>query len=294
MKKVFKFISSILFLGIIFLTFLFVRDNIQDQGDLPEEDYHSQYICVLDREDKSIIAKLNSSSKAYPASLTKIMTTLVALEEIEDISQTAPVDVATYQDMVSKNASMAGFYGREPTSYRDLLYGTILSSGGEAANSLAINISNSTEEFVKLMNLKAKELELKDTNFTNPEGLHNKDQYTTAEDMAKLLDHALEDGDFRAIFTKESFLTTSTLDHPGGIQLRSTVLSVLHRFPQDGFQIIGGKSGTTSEAGQCWASLGIKDNKEYIVIVMGAELKDVSHPTNKHIEDTIKLYENIK
>ncbi len=152
--------------------------------------------------------------------------------------------------MVRENASMAGFYGREPTTYRDLLYGTILSSGGEAANSLAINVGGNTKDFVKLMNKKVKELDLKDTHFTNPEGLHDKNQYTTAADMAKILDYALDNGDFRAIFTKETFLTTSTLDHPGGILLKSTVLSRLHNISQKGFQIIGGKSGTTSQAGQ--------------------------------------------
>lgn len=258
------------------------------------DDYASRYIYVLDREDKSVEYEKNSRERAYPASLTKIMTTIVALEHIDDLSAVAPIDVDTYKEMVANNASMAGFYGREPVTYRDLLYGTILSSGGEAANSLAINVAGSVEDFVRLMNEKASELGLEDTHFTSPEGLHDKNQYTSAYDMAKLLDYALDNGDFRAIFTKKTFKTTSTMDHPNGIVLKSTVLSKLAGISEEGFEIVGGKSGTTYEAGECWATLGIKEDREYICVVMGAPLKDISNPDMAQIDDTIKLYKRIK
>lgn len=298
MKKIFKFLKALLIIGFLILGLFFMNESFDNPISLfteeyIDEKYNSEYICLLNRQDKSKVTKKNHKSKAYPASLTKIMTTIVALEHIEDLSAPAPVDVDTYKNMVSHNSSMAGFYGRETTSYRDLLYGTILNSGGEAANSLAINVGGSVNTFVKLMNDKASEIGLKDTHFTNPEGLHDKNQYTTAYDMAKLLDYALDDGNFRAIFTKETFQTSSTLDHPNGIRLKSTVLSRLHNFPQKDFKIIGGKSGTTHEAGQCWATLAIKNDIEYIAIVMGSELQDVSKPDNKHIEDTLKLYQDI-
>lgn len=298
MKRIRKIIKTLVIIVLSILIVIFLKDSLGQAfnlfGNKSGEQYHSEYIYVLDRENKTELIKYNENAKAYPASLTKIMTTLVALEHIEDLSALAPVDVKTYQEMVKENASMAGFYGKEATSYRDLLYGTILSSGGEAANSLAINIAGNTEDFVHLMNEKARELGLKGTNFTNVEGLHDKDQYTTAKDMAKLLDYALENGDFKAIFTRPSFQTTPTLDHPGGIMLKSTVLSRLEGIDQDGFKIIGGKSGTTYESGQCWISLGIKEEKEYIAVVMGSKLEDINNPSDKHIEDTLKIYENIK
>lgn len=289
MRRLFRIIRTIVIAGILVFGFLFVKEKFNFSVDAFGENYDSDYIYVLNRQDKSKVFEKNDKSQAYPASLTKIMTTIVALEHIEDLSAIAPVDLDTYREMVNNNASMAGFYGNEKTTYRDLLYGTILSSGGEAANSLAINVSGNIKDFVQLMNNKAAELGLKDTNFTNPEGLHDKKQYTTAYDMAKLLDYALENGDFRAIFTRETFQTISTLDHPGGISLQSTVLSKLHGLSQDGFTIIGGKSGTTPQAGQCWATLAIKDDVEYINIVMGSELKNISNPSNKHIEDTINI-----
>lgn len=302
LKRLMKFFRTSILLIIFFFLCVFIGKELVSSGfhlkeivRIPKGDnYASKYIYVLDRGDKKVEYEKKGDKKVYPASLTKIMTTIVALEHLDDLSKTAPVDVETYKKMVAHNASMAGFYGREAVTYRDLLYGTILSSGGEAANSLAIHIGGSVENFVTLMNDKAVELGLEDTHFTNPEGLHDKNQYTTAQDIAKLLDYALDNGDFRAIFTKESFHTTSTSDHPQGITLISTVLSQLQGREEKDFQILGGKSGTTEEAGQCWATLGVKNGQEYIVIVMGAPLRDISNPDKAQIEDTIELYKNIK
>jgi D-alanyl-D-alanine carboxypeptidase (penicillin-binding protein 5/6) len=194
-----KYKAAKIFFIITFLIcgLFFVKEKFNVNTSLDE--YDSKYIYVENRTSKSEVIKKNHKVKTCPASLTKIMTTIVALEHIEDLSAIAPVDVDAYKEMVNNNSSMAGFYGKEQTTYRDLLYGTILSSGGEAANSLAINIAGSVENFVKLMNNKASELGLHDTHFVNPEGLHDKNQYTTAYDMAKLLDYALDNGHFRAI-----------------------------------------------------------------------------------------------
>ncbi|WP_041701990.1 D-alanyl-D-alanine carboxypeptidase family protein [Gottschalkia acidurici] len=301
MRKFKKILKLSIIIVFILCLFVIVGDKsnitnfnpIEVSNVFKDDDYTSKYIYVLNREDKNAEYKKNHNSKAYPASLTKIMTSIVALEHINDLSATAPVDVETYKKMVENNASMAGFYGNEAVTYRDLLYGTMLSSGGEAANSLAINISGSVDEFVNLMNNKASEIGLKNTRFTNPEGLHDKNQYTTAYDMAKLLDYALNNGDFRAIFTKKTFKTTSTLDHPDGINLRSTVLSKLEGVSQEGFEIIGGKSGTTYEAGECWATFSIKNGREYICIVMGAPLEDINNPDMAQMYDSIKLYSRI-
>ena len=303
MKKLKKILRTFILLILFFLLCVYGGQMFISKG-VPldkvitifekDHDYASSYIYVLNRENKGEEYKKNENKRAYPASLTKVMTTLVALEHIEDLSRLAPVDVKTYKEMVASNASMAGFYGKEAVTYRDLLYGTILSSGGEAANSLAVNISGSVDDFVALMNQKAGELGLENTHFTNPEGLHNKDQFTTAKDMARLLDAALENGDFRAIFTKKSFKTTATADHPKGIALTSTVLAQLEGREEGGFKILGGKSGTTEKAGQCWATLGEKGGQEYIVIAMGAPLKKISNPDGRQIEDTIKLFKSIK
>ncbi len=298
-KKTFKFL--IILIAALFLVVIlgnksgFVDLKLTKFSNMFNSDgYTSKYIYVLNRKSKSAEYEKNSKSRAYPASLTKIMTTIVALEHIDNLSDAAPIDVATYKKMVANNSSMAGFYGGEAVTYRDLLYGTILSSGGEAANSLAIHVAGSIDKFVQLMNDKASELGLEHTHFTSPEGLHNKDQYTSAYDMARLLDYALDNGHFRAIFTKKTFKTKPTINHPNGIILESTVLSKLGGVSQEGFEIIGGKSGTTYEAGECWATLGVKGGREYICIVMGAPLKDINHPDMAQRDDSFKLYKKIK
>lgn len=295
MKKLSRFIKILIIAVVIIFVLFKIGDKIYEYfSPLRNDGYTSPYIYLFDRETGNTIYEKNIHSKTYPASLTKIMTAIVALENIDNLSEITPIDVETYQDMVDQNASMAGFYGREAVTYRDLLYGTILSSGGEAANSLAIHVAGNVKDFVQMMNAKAAQLGLKDTHFTNPDGLHNKKQYTTAHDMAKLLDYALDNGHFKAIFTKETFQTTSTPDHPEGILLESTVLTFLNKEEQEGFEIIGGKSGTTYEAGQCWATLGVVENQEYISIVMGAPLEDISQPDQAQITDTLKLFKHIK
>ena len=260
-------------------------------GKFKDIELYSKNFYVYNITDDKVEFKKGESEEIPPASLTKIMTVLVALENIEDLSEIAPVDLESYRHMIERNSSMAGFYGRERTTYRDLLYGTMLASGGEAANSLAINIAGSKDEFANLMNIKTLELELEHTHFENPDGLDEDSHYSSAEDLGKILNYALQDGDFRAIFTREEYRSTSTLDHPEGILIKSTVLSRLPEFEQNGFEIIGGKSGTTVNAGQCWATLALKDEKEYICIVMGNELD--SENLDGHILDTLNIMENI-
>ncbi|MBO0992603.1 D-alanyl-D-alanine carboxypeptidase family protein [Bacillus sp. SD088] len=294
-----RFLAILLIITVVVFMLFRVADkvNLDVKKDFPffnTEEYASQYIYVFDRETGAIMYEKNAQSKTFPASLTKIMTTIVALEHIDDLTAIAPIDTETQSEMFSNNAMMAGFNAGESVTYRDLLYGTMLPSGAEAANSLAVHVAGSVENFVQMMNDKAIELGLNSTHYTSPEGLHNKDQYTTASDMGKLLDYALDNEDFKAVFTKETFQTTSTTHHPDGIFLESTVLASLNKEKQNGFKIIGGKSGTTDEAGQCWATLGLVDDREYISIVMGAPLEDISHPDNKQIVDTLKLYKKIK
>lgn len=287
-KKIDNKIILILFILLISIGVIFSL-KIALNSNRPS--YFSKNIYVYNITDDKMELGIREDEKVPPASLTKMMTVLVALENINDLSTIAPVDVDSYKEMVSRNSSMAGFFGKETTTYRDLLYGTMLASGGEAANSLAINIAGSKEEFVNLMNIKKEELELKNTNFRNPDGLDEENHYSSAKDLGKILNYALKDGDFRAIFTKNSYQSTSTLDHPKGLLINSTVLSKLPHYTQEGFEIIGGKSGTTINAGHCWATLVKKNEKEYICIVLGSDY--YGEVQDGHIIDTLEIMKNI-
>lgn len=256
------------------------------------KNYYSKSIYVYNFTDNKVEIGLNESKRLPLASLTKIVTVMVSLENINDLSEIAPVDSDSYLEMVNKNSSMAGFRGNEQTTYRDLLYGAILSSGGEAADSLAINISGSIDDFVFLMNKFKDNLKLKNTNFKNAEGMDDENHFSSAEDIAKILKYSLNDGDFRAIFTKKEFLSTQTLDHPQGLLITSTVFNKLKDYSRTGFEIEGGKSGTTFNAGHCLATLCKKNEKEYIVVVMGSPIGD-DFSGDGEILDTIKIMSEI-
>lgn len=255
--------------------------------------YNSNSIYVYNLTDDKEVISLNANKKRNPASLVKIMTTYVALQHIDDLSKIAPIDYETYTELVNNNASMAGFVAGENTSYRDLLYGTILPSGAEAANSLAINVSSNIESFIEKMNQEVVRLKLNNTKYKSVDGLDKNGQFTSAKDVAMLIKKALEDGNFRAIFTKSEYLSTGTNVHPNGVYMESTVLKKLKNYNQDGFKIIGGKSGTTDKAGLCWATLANKNNKEYIIVVMGAKFTDYNNTGDGQIEDTLKVLREI-
>ena len=243
-------------------------------------------------DDKEVLSK-NENERLPMASLTKIMTVRVALKHIEDLGETAPVDLGAYYRAVDMNTSMASFFGGEATTFRDLLYATILKSAGEAADSLAMNISGSMDNFVALMNKEVEDLGLKNTSYANADGMDDPGNYQSAKDCTMLIKDSLNDGDFRAIFTKRDFVTSPTADHPDGVYLESTIFSHLRKYEQNGFEILGGKSGTTDNAGLCWATLAVKNNKEYILVVMGVPYDDIDNLNDGHIEETLRIYENI-
>ena len=252
-------------------------------------EYNSKAVYVYNLTDDRKVTGKNEDEKLAMASLTKMMTVYEALQKINDLGAYAPVDTESYQQLVAENASMAGFFGGEMTTYRDLLYGAMLPSGGEAADSLAINISGSELGFVGLMNERSEEWGLKNTHFQNVDGMDDIGHYSSAKDMAMLLKYALEDGNFRAIFTKKNYLTLPTDHHPEGLYMTSTVFDKLENYDQDGFEIIGGKSGTTDKAGLCWATLSVKNGKEYIIVTMGAPYDDIDNPGDGHIQDTLDI-----
>lgn len=263
---------------------------IKDKND---SKYISEAVYLYNlTDDKEVLSK-NENKRLPMASLTKIMTVRVALKHITDLAGLAPVDNDAYYRAIDMNASMAGFVGGESTTFRDLLYATMLRSAGEAADSLAINISGSRDNFVSLMNKEAEDLGLKNTSYANADGMDDPGNYQSAKDCAMLLKDSLEDGNFRAIFTKKDFVTSKTQDHPNGVYVESTIFSHLRKYEQNGFEIIGGKSGTTDDAGLCWATLAVKNNKEYILVVMGVPYDDINNLNDGQIEETLRIYENI-
>lgn len=231
----------------------------------------AKYAIIIDKKTNTIVAERNAHAKAYPASTTKIMTLLVAAEHLKDMEDTFTMTLDITDPLYVADASVAGFLNGEQVTVRDLFYGTMLPSGADAAMGLAIKTAGSEEEFVKLMNEKVKELGLKNTHFANATGLHDTENYTTAYDMAVMLDAAMQNEFCKKVLSTYQHTTEKTPQHPEGILLSNTLFEYMYGTEPETATILGGKTGFVNESGYCIASFG-KNNEtgnEYIVVTLG-------------------------
>ncbi len=231
-----------------------------------DETIASKYCVLVDRESNTVMAQRNAEVKMYPASMTKIMTLIVAVETMTSLDDTFTMTYDILAPLYDADASLAGFEEHEVVTIKDMLYGAILPSGADATTGLAIKLAGSEEKFVKLMNEKAKEIGLKNTHFCNTSGLHQDNHYTTALDMAVMTEYALNNGLCREILSTYQYTTSKTKEHPKGILLESTMFSRMYGDEVEGVQILGGKTGYTSEAQHTMASFAKKNGKEYILV----------------------------
>lgn len=233
------------------------------------DDIVSQSVIVINCDTNSVVASRNASVKCYPASTTKIMTILTAVEHITDYNKTFKFSYEITDPFFRQEATMAGFKDQEAVNMTDMLYGAILPSGADATAGLAISIAGSEEKFVKLMNEKADDLGLKNTHFTNASGLYDSEHYTTAEDMAVIIRAAMQNELCKKILSTYQYTTASTPQNPDGIQLTSTLFSYMYGTEPEGSDILGGKTGYVGEAGYCIASFGKSDNgTEYVCVTL--------------------------
>lgn len=228
----------------------------------------AEYGIIVDKTTNTIVAERKIHKRVYPASTTKIMTLLVAVENIKDINDTFTMTYEITDPLYIAQASVAGFKNDEKICMTDLLYGTILPSGADAATGLAIKVAGSEENFVKLMNDKVKELELENTHFNNVTGLHHEENYSSVYDMAVILDAALQNDLCKEILSTYQHTTAKTPQNPDGLLLSSTLFNYMYGTEPETATILGGKTGYTTEAGYCIASYGKANanNNEYIIV----------------------------
>ena len=151
--------------------------------------------------DGQVVAEKEADTRIYPASMTKIMTAIIGLENISDLNQMITIDRSMYDRLYLEGASMAGFAPGDQVKAIDILYGVMLPSGAECCVGLAEYLFGSEEAFVGKMNEKAAELGMENTHFVTSTGLHDPEHYTTVRDLTKLLTYALQNETFRAIYT---------------------------------------------------------------------------------------------
>lgn len=257
-----------------------------DTGNL-----YSPCAILVRLSDKAVLMQKQRDERIYPASLTKMMTVVVAIENIPDLQKRIELPSSIFQPLYKANASMAGFQPGEKVRAVDLLYGALLPSGAECCVGLADEISGSEQNFVKKMNQKAEQLGMSNTHFANSTGLQNESHYTTVKDLSLLLDYALQNKAFREIFTSSRHSTVATNKHPDGITFSSTLSQNLKDQTLPSGEILGGKTGYTDEAGLCLASLAQIDGKEYILVTAGAK---GDHKTEQYdIVDAREVYKEL-
>lgn len=225
---------------------------------------------IINTEAGRAVAARNPHERFYPASTTKIMTLLVACENIKNYDDTFTMTLKITDPLYVAEASVAGFLNGEKITMTDLLYGLILPSGADAAIALAEKISGSEEAFVKLMNKRAEEMGLTDTHFVNTSGLFDTEHYTSAYDMAVILGTALKNPVCKKILSTYQYTTSSTPQHPDGIALSATLFEYMYGTEPETATILGGKTGFVNESGYCIASYGQggTTGNEYIVVTL--------------------------
>ena len=267
MKRVLKFLIILL---IVYIPIVYAEEfNIT-----------SDYVIMYNLNDDKVLYELESNKKAQIASLTKIMTTIVAIEHNEDINKEVTITKEALTGIA--DYTKVGFKVGNTATIKDLLYGTMLPSGADAVNALAIETSGSIDEFVSLMNEKAKELKLENTHFDNPIGMDSQDNYSTARDIAELLKYSLKNEVFKEIFTARTYTIPSI-----NKEVSSTLIGYSKSYGLDITDITGAKSGFTDEAGLCLASTATIDDVNYLLVTMNADTKNRSNA----IKDSLEIYD---
>ena len=288
MKKIFY---SILIFLLILLNFSTVcADDVDNEGEfentvevtassvtaLPKT--NSRRYIVYDRISKSMIIGKNEDVKSAMASTTKIMTTIVILEKAD---LNAAVTISAKAG--GTGGSRLGLKRGDKASVKDLLYGLMLRSGNDAAVALAEHVGGSVKEFAELMNEKAAELGLTNTHFVTPHGLDDPNHYTTALELAKLTDYAMDNETFaRIVGTKSTTIYIN--NQPRQINNTNELLGVLNG-------VVGVKTGFTNNAGRCLVTETKRNNMDVITIVLGADTKkDRTKDSVNLIEYTFSKY----
>lgn len=271
MKRIFRY------LVIIFL-FSFSLINVK-ADEVPG--VSSKNIILYNLTDDSVLYEKNADDKVNIASLTKIMTAIVALENIDDFDR----KIIVTSDMLNgltDDLSVVGFKPGEVITYNDLLYGTLLKSGADATNMLAINVSGSIDNFVQLMNDKARLLNMNNSSFSNTIGIEGLNHYSSARDISILLKYALKNKKFKEIFTTKNYITTNK-EH----DMNGPLERILKKDEMNLEYIKGAKTGYTSKAGLCLASIATYNDTHYLLVTIGADYENKT----QHIEDSKKIYE---
>ncbi len=230
---------------------------------------NANFAILVDADSNLVVAEKNSEAKMYPASMTKVMTLLVACEHITNLTDEVEITSDIIDYVNDNGASNCGFKAGEKVTVQDLLYGLILPSGADAALALVRYIAGSEEQFVNLMNQKAQELGISaTTHYTNTTGLYNDNHYTTAKDMALVMKYAAANPYASAVLSTRSYTTQPNNKHSSGVSFSNLFLKRIDTQSTGGNALMA-KTGYVSKAGNCAVSYFTGASGKHYICVTG-------------------------
>ena len=254
-----------------------VLNGLEEMETIDRSSIHSDYAILCKLDTKTAVAGLRATERMYPASLTKLMTFIVAYENAADL--TALIEITKELKNQYPEGSRVGIDVGDLLTVEQMMYALLLSSDTDAALGLAKHIAGGEAAFVELMNRKAEELGLTQTRFANVTGLHHKEHYTTPAEMAAILAYALGIDLGKTILTTETYVTWLKYYKPTGelADYRMTFYNTtlrdrfanndIQRKTATGVTVLGGKTGLTDEAEYCLSTVAqAADGAEYILI----------------------------
>ncbi|SCG83710.1 D-alanyl-D-alanine carboxypeptidase (penicillin-binding protein 5/6) [Proteiniborus sp. DW1] len=271
---------------IVFFLVLFLVFNFEKHVLANEPDISAEAAILIDANTGTILYEKNTHSKMFPASTTKILTAIIAIEK-GNLEQKITVDKETPYEIKGSHISLEP---DEVLTMKDLVYATLIESANDAATVIGKQISGSTEKFTKLMNSKAKEIGAKNSNFVNASGLHDDNHYTTAHDLAMIAKYAMENDLFRDIVSLYTYKIEPTNKKSDSRTLWSSnkLLYSTDKINVDGKNvtikydgIIGVKTGYTPEAQSCLVASAERNGQRLISVVLKTTGNNVFIDTHK-------------
>lgn len=261
---------------------------VGDESIFSDGSFTSEAAALFSLPDRKVMFSKNAFERLYPASITKVMTALIALK-YGNLS-----DVVTVTDdavITEAGASLCNIKPGDKLTLEQLLYGLMLPSGNDAGAAIAVHMAGDMENFSEMMNKEARKIGATGTHFTNPHGLSNENHYTTAYDLYLIFNEALKNPKFREIIGSTSYY--AEYESGKGEKVSQTWKGgnwymTGERDEPEGVTVFGGKTGTTKAAGYCLI-MGSKDNtdKEYISVILKADSRPALYDNMTNLIDKI-------
>ena len=253
----------------------------------------SDIVLLVNTDNETVILDKNADKRSAPASLTKIVTCMLVLENCPDLSVQVTCKRECLNGLYAMNAATAGIVAGESLSIENLLYCLMLPSAADAANILADYVGGSIDNFVVMMNDFVAKLGCKDTKFVNAHGLDTEPNgYTTANDLYKITKYALTNPTFKEITSTSRYDIAPTEKYPYTRYLHNTNKMMNAGIPDYYHKSVSGvKTGTTEKAGRCVITTASQNGYNYMLIVMGAPQYDID---GDNVEENVAFTESKK